>query len=183
VKNAPRLGAPEAPLDLEVTSDGRPSKTQRKLAMTELQRLGEEMLRLTPEQLARLDLPETLRDALHAAARIHAHEGRRRQLQYIGRLMRQVDPEPIRRALEDASGGSRAAVSLMHRCERLRDQLLDDDAALTAFLAGHPGVDAQPLRTLIRAARRERAQGTAPRQARELYRFLHATLLKTAEVS
>ncbi|MFN7778132.1 MAG: ribosome biogenesis factor YjgA, partial [Betaproteobacteria bacterium] len=99
--------------------------------------------------------------------------------QLIGKLMRSVDPEPLRRALDEAQGKSRAAVALMHRCERLREQLLADDAALTALLDEHPGLDAQPLRALIRAARREQAAGQPPRHARELYRALH-DLLKAA---
>lgn len=183
VKNASNLAAAEAPLDPEGEDARRPSKTQRKQEMTALQQLGEELLRLTPAQLERLDLPETLRDALREAARITAHEGRRRQIQYIGRLMRQVDPEPIRQALADATGSSRAAVALMHQCERLRDQLLADDAALTAFITDHPSVDTQPLRALIRAARRERDQGAAPRQTRELYRWLHSTLQNELDAS
>jgi ribosome-associated protein len=175
VKNATNPGAADAPMSLEDAAE-RPSKTRRKQEMTALQQLGEALLELAPAQLDRIDLPDTLRDALREAARIKAHEARRRHLQYIGRLMRQVDPEPIRHALEVAQGTSRAAVALMHRCERVRDQLLDDDAALTAFLVDHPAVDPQPLRAMIRAARRERDQQLPPRHVRELYRWLHATL-------
>jgi ribosome-associated protein len=154
----------------------RPSKSQRKREMAALQDLGVALVRLSAEQLARIDLPENLRDAIAAARRITVHEGRRRQLQYVGRLMRGVDPEPIARALAAATGDSRATVELMHRCERWRDRLIDDDAALTELLRDHPGIDTQPLRATIRAARRERAAGGAPKHARELYRRLHATL-------
>lgn len=173
--------APEESTLSRTQNDVRPSKTRRKQEMTALQQLGEELLRLNASQLARLDLPDALRDALHEAHRITAHEGKRRQMQYIGRLMRQVDPEPIRKALGDATGASRAAVSLMHRCERLRDRLLDDDAALTEFLSAHPRADGQHLRALIRAARREHAAQAAPRHARELYRWLHEMLQPQAE--
>jgi ribosome-associated protein len=176
MKPAPSLTAPEGSAQSGAQDDGRPSKTRRKQEMTALQQLGEELLRLSPAQLARIDLPDALRDALREAQRITAHEGRRRQMQYIGRLMRQVDPEPIRRGLDDATGASRAAVALMHRCERLRDELLEDDGALTDFLHTHPHADVQHLRALIRAARRELASGTAPRHARELYRWLHEML-------
>jgi ribosome-associated protein len=176
MKPAPSLAAPRQAADPEAENDLRPSKTQRKQEMAALQQLGEELLRLTPGQLARIELPDNLRDALHEAHRITAHEGRRRQIQYIGRLMRQVDPEPIRQALGDATGESRAAVALMHRCERLRDRLLDDDAALTEFLAQHPGADGQHLRATIRASRREHLAGAPPKHARELYRWLHDTL-------
>ncbi|HTT10527.1 MAG TPA: ribosome biogenesis factor YjgA [Burkholderiaceae bacterium] len=176
MKPAQSLAAPEE-ATLPGAPDGRaPSKTKRKQAMAALQQLGEDLLRLNAAQLARIDLPEPLRDALLEAHRVTAHEGRRRQLQYIGRLMRRVDPEPIRGALAAASGASRAAVALMHRCERLRDRLLEDDQALTEFLSEHPQADAQPLRALIRAARREVAAGVAPKHMRQLYRWLHETL-------
>jgi ribosome-associated protein len=177
MKPAQSLAAPEE-ATLSGTQDDRPpSKTRRKQEMAALQQLGEELLRLNPAQLARVDLPEPLREALLEAHRITAHEGRRRQLQYIGRLMRQVDPDPIRGALADATGASHAAVALLHRCERLRDQLLEDDKALTDFLAEHPHADAQQLRALIRAARRDAATGAAPKHARQLYKWLHETLL------
>jgi ribosome-associated protein len=176
MKPAPSLAAPEEPALSAAQADARPSKTRRKQEMTALQQLGEDLLRLNPAQLARIDLPEALRDALRETHRITAHEGRRRQLQYIGRLMRQVDPEPIRRALDDATGASRAAVALMHRCERLRDRLIDDDVALTDFLSEHPHVDAQHVRALIRAARKDLATSAPPKHARDLYRWLHETL-------
>lgn len=154
----------------------RPSKTQRKREMAALQDLGVALVRLGAEQLARIELPENLREAIAAARRISDHEGRRRQLQYVGRLMRGVDAEPIAHALAAATGDSKAAAELMHRCERWRERLLDDDAALTELLRDHPGIDAQPLRATIRAARRERSQGSAPKHARELYRWLHKAL-------
>lgn len=153
--------------------DERPSKTQRKKEMTALQDLGAALARLAADRLARIDLPERLREAIIETRRITDHEGRRRQLQYVGKLMRGVDAEPIRRALDELTHGSRAAIERMHRCERWRDRLIDDDAALTELLADHPGLDAQPLRAAIRAARRERAEGSAPKHARELYRWLH----------
>jgi ribosome-associated protein len=141
--------------------------------MTALQALGESLLRLSAAELARIELPEALREALAETARIGSHEGRRRQLQYIGRLMRQVEPEPLRAAIEDATGESKRAVALMHRCERLRDALLADDAALAGVLSDLPGADAQQLRAAIRAARREHLDGRPPKHARQLYRWLH----------
>jgi ribosome-associated protein len=160
----------------ESAATERPSKSQRKRDMTALQDLGAELVALAPEPLRRLELPDELRQAIEAARRITAHEGRRRQLQYVGKLMRRVDPEPIRAALEMLSGKSRAATELLHRCERWRDRLLDDDAALTEWLAAHQDGDVQRLRALIRAARRERATAAAPKSARELYRLLKAVL-------
>ncbi len=156
--------------------DDRPSKSQLKRDMIALQKLGVQLVELGPDQLKRIELPEDLRAAVVEARRITAHEGRRRQLQYIGKLMRTVDPEPIRASIEDLDGGSRRTVELMHRCERWRDRLIDDDAALTEWLATHPDGDVQPLRALIRAARRERTSNAPPKHARELYRWLNDTL-------
>ncbi len=158
----------------------RPSKTQRKRAMTALQTLGIELVKLTPAQRARIDLPDVLREAIDVATRIASHEARRRQMQYIGKLMRAVDADAIRAAIGRVTGDSAQSVALMHGAERWRDRLLDDDAALTAFLGEHPQADAQRLRATIRAARHERAAGAAPRHARALYRLLHETLSEQA---
>jgi ribosome-associated protein len=154
----------------------RPSKTQLKQQMHELQRLGQRLVELPAAQLQRVALPERLMDQIEMARRIKGREALRRQLQYIGRLMREVDVEAIRASLGAASGESDAAVGLMHRCERLREQLLGDDEALTRFLADHRDVDVQWLNAKIRAARREREVGGAPRHLRELYRWLHQQL-------
>jgi ribosome-associated protein len=157
-----------------------PSKSQRKRDMAALQRLGEQLLALPPDRLDRLELPEALRDALDFARRVTSHEGRRRHMQYIGKLMRSVDPEPLQQALDEASGSSRAAVALMHRAEVWRERLLADDAALTELVAAHPELDVQHLRTLVRGARRERTTAAAPKHARTLYRLLHDLLCQEA---
>jgi len=154
-----------------------PSKSQRKRDMTALQALGESLLRLSAAELARIELPQPLREALAETPKIASHEARRRQLQYIGKLMRNIDPEPLRAAIGDASGESKRAVALMHRCEKLRDRLLADDDALATVLADLPGTDAQPLRAMIRAARREYLEGRPPKYARQLYRWLHEQYL------
>ena len=131
------------------------------------------LAKMSPARLARIEMPEPLRGAVLEAQRLTKHEARRRQLQYIGRLMRQVDAESIRSAIEDATGESKQAVALMHRCEKLRDALLADDAALAGVLAELPGADSQQLRATIRAARREHLDGRPPKHARQLYRWLH----------
>jgi ribosome-associated protein len=154
----------------------RPSKTQLKQQMHELQRLGQLLVDLSPAQLQRIELPERLRDQIDLARRVTAREALRRQVQYIGRLMREADVEAIRARLAIITGQSEAAVGLMHRCERLREQLLSDDQALTEFVSNHREVDAQWLHGKIRAARRERDDGSAPRNLRELYRWLHQQL-------
>ena len=154
----------------------RPSKTRRKQAMQALQKLGEQLLDVPVEQWQRLALPEALCDALAHARTISAHEARRRQLQYIGRLMRQIDAEAIEQALASLRGASRASVALLRRCERWRDRLLADDLALTEFLVTYPAGDTQALRAMIRAARREHASARPPRQARLLYQAVHNLL-------
>ena len=178
VHRAPLPPAPAGEVAYE-----RPSKSQRKRDMTALQDLGESLLRLTNAELARINLPEELRQAITGSARITSHEARRRHLQYIGKLMRQVDPQPLRAAIDDATGESKQAVALMHRCERLRDALLADDGALGAVLAELPGADVQQLRSTIRAARREHAEGRPPRHARQLYRWLHEQYARKARES
>lgn len=151
----------------------RPSKSQLKRDMLALQELGESLAALPVHRINQLDIPERLRDALREWSRIHAHEGRRRHAQYIGRLMRQVDPAPLRQALLDATGESRASVARMHALEDWRTRLLaEGDAALSEFLREHPGADAAALRQLVRAVRAEQAAGRPPRQFRALYQLL-----------
>lgn len=144
--------------------------------MHALQTLGEQLVELNGDQLARLDLPDELREAVDFAHRVTGHEARRRHMQYLGKLMRSVDADAIRVALERVTGESRAAVTLMHRAETWRDRLLDDDDALTAFVTAHPDAEVQWLRAAIRTARRERELQQPPKQARELYRRLHRHL-------
>lgn len=148
------------------------SKTQRKKEMHELQSLGAELVELAESQIADLDIPEELREAVLAAKRIKSHEARRRQLQYIGKRMRDVDPAPIREQLDALVGHSAQEAARHRRLEALREKLLADDAALTAYGAEHAGADLQALRTLIRNARREQKEGRPPRAFRELFRLL-----------
>lgn len=154
--------------------DAAPSKTQRKQEMHALQALGERLVALNDAQLATVDLPEPLRGAVVEARRIRSREAHRRQLQYIGRLMRAVDPAPIRAQLEAWDGQSRAATAAQHRAERWRTRLLDDDAALTDFAREHPRADLQRLRACVREARKERVAGKDPRHFRELFRLIRA---------
>jgi ribosome-associated protein len=145
------------------------SKTRRKRQMEALQSLGERLVRLNGERLAQMDLPEPLREAVEEARRMHAHGARRRQLQYIGRLMRSVDPGPIRARLEAWDGTSREHAAWLHRLERLREGLVADDQAVAELARECPGSDLQRLRSLARAARREAAEGRPPRSFRALF--------------
>ena len=155
-----------------VQDEEKPSKTARKRAMHELQTLGERLIGLNSEQLAAIALPEALQDAVERARRITKHEARRRQLQYIGRLMRAVDPEPIREKLKVWDGVSTEETARVHRIERWREKLLENDGAIGALVQVHPGIDTQRLRALTRNAREERNAGRPPRAFRELFRAL-----------
>ncbi|HET8609062.1 MAG TPA: ribosome biogenesis factor YjgA [Burkholderiales bacterium] len=159
-----------------VNEDGVPSKTRRKQAMLALQELGAELTRLSDAQLEQVEMPDTLRDAVVEARRITRFEARRRQMQYIGRLMRDVDPAPIRAQLDVWRTATQAGTTHLHRVERWRERLLADDAALDAFRSVCPAADTQRLATLINDARRERAAGRPPKHFRALFRELKAMI-------
>ena len=152
------------------------SKTQRKKAVHELQDLGEELVALNEERLAAVELPERLRDAVVEARRITAHEARRRQMQYIGKLMRKVDPEPIRAALDAWRAQSRGPILVHKRAEAWRERLLADDTGLPKLLREYPQADTRQLSALIRGTLRERETGQPPRNYRALYQALRAVL-------
>jgi len=148
------------------------SKTRRKREMTELQSLGAALVGLPESQLDQMQLEAALRQAVLDAKRITSHEAKRRQLQYIGRLMREVDPEPIRARLAAVEGRSSQAAAAHRQLEAWRERLLADDAALTHFASEHPRADLQEIRSLIRNARKEQKEGKPPRAYRELFRVL-----------
>ncbi|MBI2316284.1 MAG: DUF615 domain-containing protein, partial [Betaproteobacteria bacterium] len=150
----------------------RPSKTQTKKRMHELQALGERLVELNPEQLAAVGLPEDLHEAVLDARRMASREARRRQLQYVGRLMRRIDPEPIRERLAVWDGASREHTARVHMTERWRSRLIEDETALAELAAAQPGIDTQHLRNLVRNARAERDAGKPPKSFRELFRAL-----------
>jgi ribosome-associated protein len=152
----------------------RPSKSQVKRQMQALQALGEQLVALNGERLAKIDIPDELRDAVRDAQRFTKHEARRRQLQYIGRLMRDVDAAPIQAALDEINGVSAAANARQHALERLRAQLMEDEAVLGDIARRHPGADLQRLRQLRRNALKEQAGNKPPRAFRELFRALRS---------
>jgi len=156
------------------------SKTKRKKEMHELQALGVALVDLPESQLAAMQIADELREAVLEAKRIKSHEGRRRQLQYIGRLMREIDPVPLRAQLDAVTGHSAQEAARHRRLEALREKLLADDEALTAYIAEHAGADLQALRTLIRNARREQKEGRPPRAYRELFRLLKSLDARTS---
>ncbi|WAV93386.1 DUF615 domain-containing protein [Oxalobacter aliiformigenes] len=153
----------------------RPSKSQRKREMTALQKTGEQLVNESADRIKRTPMPENLREAILECQRIRNHEGRRRQLQYIGKIMRSLDEEAIatiNRTIESWRGLSKADTLLMHALENQREKLLADERALTEFLHKYPQADIQQLRTLIRNAKKETAANKPPKAYREIYRLL-----------
>jgi len=138
---------------LEFEFDG-PSKSQLKREAQALLAIGNDLLALPDAQLDLIEMDERLRDGLRVWRRITSHEARRRQGQYIGKLLRDSDPDALRDAI---AAYWRARERTQLDAERWRDRLLADDGAVTEWIAAHPGIEVQPLRTLIRNARRERA--------------------------
>ena len=160
-------------------SDREPvSKTQRKRQVAGLQELGAELVALNEDQLAGIELPERLRDAVTDARRITAFEAKRRQLQYIGKLMRGVDAGPIRAALDAAHAHLRGDTAAHKLTEAWRERLLSDPDAVGELLAEFPGVDIRRLQALARAALRERTEGRPPRSYRALYQALRTLIEK-----
>ena len=155
----------------------RPSKTRLKKESHDLQHLGEQLAALSDNQLAGLDLDEPVRDAVLMYKRTKTHEGRRRQMQYVGKLMRRIDVEPLREAVAALQLGHAKDSLALHDAERWRVELLASDDALTAWMAEHPGADAQQLRSLIRAARKDAAAAPEQRSGRafrELFQYIKA---------
>jgi len=163
----------------EADADLRPpSKSRRKAEMHALQDMGEALVLLEPKRLAELAaevaLPERLCDAIRDARSITAWGGRKRQLQYVGKLMRDVDPEPIRRRLALWAQGQEIDAARQHALERWRERLLAEPDALDALSAEHPRLDRPRFRALIAKARDERDRGQPPHAYRELFRELKA---------
>ena len=175
---------PDLPDQPDDGDEGRPSKSERKRQMHDLQQLGQSLIELPASRLEALALPESLTDALAEYHRTRSFEGKRRQLQYIGKLMRQVDPEPIREAIAAAKLGSAKETLALHKAERWREELLASDDALTRWTSAHPGGDLQQLRSLVRAARKdakaEQADQRHGRAYRELFQLIKAGLAEAS---
>lgn len=164
----------------------RPSKTALKKAMHELQSLGEALMTLPDARIDAIGLDESLREAVRTAQRTKSHEGRRRQIQYLGKLMRRAQDaggiEPIREAVASFQLGHAKDALALHEAERWRAELLASDDALTRWTAAHPRSDLQQLRSLIRSARKEAVPalpGGAARHGRayrELFQQLRGAL-------
>ena len=163
-------------LDLELKRElkgtDEASRTDLKRESTELQKLGEDLLTLRASLFEALPLGEKLSDAVLEAKRITNFEGKRRQMQFIGKLMRKLDEptlDAVRNALTEQNSTPAAETAALHEAERWRDRLIADDDALGGWIETHPGTDAQQLRALVRQARKDikaGPAGEAPRQAK-----------------
>ncbi len=168
--------AEDMALKAELKGGDEPSRTDLKRESTELQKLGESLLTLRADLMQRLQLPEKLVEALADAKRITNFEGKRRQMQFVGKLMRGLDEDAlqaIRDALDEERQGSAGEALALHRAEQWRDKLIASDEALQEWLAAYPGTDTQQLRALIRQARKDHpadqdavSRGLAPRHGR-----------------
>jgi ribosome-associated protein len=149
------------------------SKSQRKRDAQELKRLGVALLDFSDDALRQLMLPDVLLDALRTAKKIHSNGARKRQMQYIGKLMQDIDAEPVRQAIETRNRQHSTHTREFHQLESLREQLITDgDSALPAALAQFPYADRQHLRKLVRQARNEQETRQPPRASRLLFRYL-----------
>lgn len=155
-----------------------PSKTRRKQEMHALQEIGEKLVELNKERLAQLNLPENLRDAVIEAKRLTGHEARRRQMQYLGKLMRSVDAAPIQAKLDEWNNVVRTHAAKFHLVERWRERLLAEPQALNELIGDYPKADIQQIRTLIRNAHREAEHGKPPKSSRVLFKMLRALILE-----
>jgi len=180
-------------LKRELKGDTEISKTDLKRESTELQKLGESLLALRSDLMAGLALPDKLVDALAEARRITNFEGKRRQMQYVGKLMRQLEEEivqSIREALREQDQGSAREIQILHAAEQWRARLIADDDAVAQWINTFPATDSQQLRALVRQARKDApafdqaaiSQGLAPRQSRafrELFQLIRTQLSET----
>lgn len=153
----------------------RPSKSELKRKMSALQKMGEELVNSARDRVKRVPMPEEVRDAILECQQITNHEGRRRQMQFVGKKMRILDDEEvalIQKTIDSWKGASKSETAAMHSLERKRDKLLANDTALTELLAENPELDAQQLRTIIRNARKEQAENKPPKAYREIFQIL-----------
>jgi len=140
--------------------------------MDALQAIGAELVALSAHQLDSIELPDSLREAVVFARSMKPNESRRRQLQYIGKLMRQVDPAPIRARLDALMSVSAEHTAQLHHIERWRERLIAEPLAVSEFIAAYPEADSQQLRTLIRNVADERTRGKPPKHYRALFQMI-----------
>jgi ribosome-associated protein len=162
------------------TLSRRPSKTKAKEASDSLQELGKRLVSVSNDRLKKLDIPETLADAVREAKRISSFGALRRQMQYIGKLMRDVEIEPIQEMLDEIDGVSNKANARFHALEKQREKLLADESIITTLKIEYPDLDVSALRTLRRNALKEQAENKPPKAYRAIFQLLKSLQEETS---
>lgn len=156
------------------------SKSEIKRDAEHLKKLGESLMALNPANLAKIPLDDNVREAIKLAQRLKM-EARRRQIQYVGKLLRNVDPEPIQEALDKVENRHNQQLALLQKLELLRDQLIENgDQTLNSLLEEYPELDRQHLRTLIRMAQKEKDANKPPKNYREIFQYLKSVIVEQA---
>lgn len=163
------------PIDIDEQEE-RPSKSQLKREMHALQALGETLIAMKPAERARFPLSDDMLRAIEETSRIRSHEGRRRHMQYVGKLIRKEDLTAIQGVFDAIEQEKEQRDHAFHRLEKWRDRLVDEGDAVDLFMADYPNADRQALRQLVRNARKEREQGKPPTSSRKLFKHLRDTL-------
>ena len=161
--------------DDDYQEDEPKSKSQLKREMTALQELGETLAKLPNKEFARAPLDDNLREHLTLARTINSNSGKRRQMQYIGKLMRNIDTTEIATFLDELDTGRRAAARQFKQLEKMRDDIIErGDSAIDSLMQSHPQADRQQLRQLVRAVKKEHATNKPPASSRKLFKYLRS---------
>lgn len=164
--------------------DFPPSKSQLKRDAHEIKELGEAMINLSKADLAKIPLPEDILDAIRVAQKIPKRGALKRQIQLIGKLLRQTEIEPIRLAYHRVVNHYQEDVEQHHALEKWRDRLLDEgDKALTELLNQYPAIDRQHIRQLVRSTQKEKQNNKPPKSSRELFRYLREIIQENKNLS
>jgi ribosome-associated protein len=183
-RSRPSIGARFDPEDAAgLPAADEPSKSELKRRMHDLQELGEAVASLPDDRLDALKLEDRLRDAITELGRTRSFEGRRRQLQYIGKLMKFEDADALREAVASYRIGTAKDTLALHEAEMWRDRLLAEDNTFDEWLRAHPSTDTQQMRSLVRAARKEKLEPGARhgRAYRDLFRLVKRHMLEQPE--
>ena len=156
------------------------SKSEKKREVTALQELGERLLEFSQEQLNTLGISQELQEALVLVKALKSHGARRRQMQYIGVLMRRIDTEPIKQAIDDMDRGQKHKARAFQQLELMRDSLVEgDDTVIEEISSRFPDADIRKLRQFVRNSRKEKKENQSPRHSRALFRYLRELAAKS----
>jgi len=156
------------------------SKSEKKREMSALQNLGKRLMELSEAQIQAIGIPQELSAALQLARTLKSHPALRRQMQYIGVLMRRIDPEPIKQAIDDMDRGQKHMARAFQQLERMRDSLIEgDDAVVEEISSRFPDADIRKLRQFARNARKEKKENQSPKHSRALFRYLRELSAKS----